>query len=203
MRKFCWILFLPLLLTACGDPAVKEPTLPENCRIVYRMESYKGERRTSHVVLTTARTAEGYYFDAGGGEEFLFLQEASDRFVMYIHSDMTGGFTAGEGVLTSAEKVEQFGTGVLHMGLLQRDVSALTATGETRWVAARSCLVYGGVQEAGEEYLLSSRVLVDQETGLTLGHWLVYTHRLTGEKTTYVMVCELFETEDVQLPQPV
>ena len=75
----------------------------------------------------------------------------------------------------------------------------LTPAGEGA-AAGRPCAVYEGAGPAGAEYERTTRLLVDRETGLTLGQWLRYTHRETGEETEYVMICELFEVGPVALP---
>jgi len=191
---------LALLLCACaGEERTESPVLPPSYRIVYRMESYEGTERTSHAVLTAARSEEGFYYDAGDGAEFLFLEESADTYTMYIRSEANGIFSVSPGELVGREKVEQFAAGVLYVGLLTQDTAGLALTGEGK-AAGRDCFVYEGARAAGQEYTLRIRLLIDRETGVTLGHRLCYTHRVTGAETVYVMVCELFETGAVSLP---
>lgn len=190
-----------LLLCACAGetPEAAAPALPESCRVVFRMESYEGETRTSHQVVTVVQSAEGVYYDAGGGEEFLFRRESAETYTMYIRSQVYGAFTVSPGQVVGREKVDRFAAGVLHVGLLRQDTAGLTPAGEGA-AAGRPCAVYEGAGPAGEAYQRTTRLLVDRETGLVLGQWLRYTHRETGEETEYVMICELFETGPVALP---
>lgn len=199
-RSTACLVLAALLLTACaGETPPPPPALPESCRVVYRMESYEGAERTSHLVVTVVQSPEGVYYDPGDGAEFLFRRESAESYTMYIRSQVHGAFTVSPGELVGREKVERFAQGVLHIGLLRQDTAGLTPAGEDT-AAGRPCAVYEGESPAGAEYRRTVRLLVDRETGLTLGQWLHYTHQETGEETVYVMICELFETGPVALP---
>lgn len=202
MRRLalCLLLTLPLLCACAGEaPPAREPALPENCRVVYRVESYEGETRTSHTVVTVVQSADGVYYNPGDGAEFLFRRETAETYTMYIRSRVYNTFTVSPGEVVGREKVERFAAGVLHINLLTQDTAGLVPAGEGS-AAGRLCTVYEGAGPAGTEYQRHTRLLVDQETGLVLGQWLRYIHQETGAETEYVMICELFETGSAVLP---
>ena len=200
MRRLTAVLVLTLLLCACAGETPDTPAaLPENCRIVYRMESYQGARRTSHAVVTVVQSADGTYYSTGDGAEYLFRRGPAETYTLYIRSETEGGFTVSPGEVVGREKMERFAAGVLRVGLLTWDTGDLRPSGTQR-AAGRDCAVYEGTRQAGAEYDLHTRLLVDRETGLVLGHWLRYTHRVTGAETLYVMRCELFEPGAAVLP---
>ena len=195
----CLPLALLFLCACAGETPEETAALPESCRLVYRMESYQGEERTSHQVVTVVQNAAGVYYSSGDGSEFLFRRESPETYTLYIRSQVHGAFTVSPGEVVGREKVERFAAGVLHIGLLRQDTAGLTPAGEGT-AAGRACAVYEGSGPAGAEYRRTTRLLVDRETGLVLGQWLRYTHRDTGEETVYVMICELFEAGEVSLP---
>ena len=183
-----------------AEPAGGQAQFPAEYEVVFRLEAFQGEERTSYSRFAAARTARGFYYAASTGERCLFLKEGDDAYAYYIWDPGAGRLVQNQGTVFSGQVLAGFQRSLLHLDLLAADVAGLTEDG-TAAVAGRTCRIYRGAEAAGPQFQRRRICCLDAETGLALSQTTQYVSR-GSQPFTYLLTCERFSTQDVSLPEP-
>ena len=212
-RLFPLLLCLLSLLSGCaGDTVPAEekssPLLttqivaqfPPAYDLSVRMEAFQGDQRTSYSHFSAVRTADGFYYAASTGEHYLFLRQDDEAYAFFLWDESAGKMVPNQGLLFSETVLEGFQDSLLHLGLLIHDTDGL-AEGGTATVAGRSCRIFQGEGSAGDQFSCRQCYYIDEATGLTLFH-SIQCRDQAGRTFSYLLTCETFATQGVELPEP-